>query len=553
MPCGRGRCARRAAFPARPDLRWIRFGGACAVPGVGALLRGGRSPARGTVGGRVLRNSGVRTTDAVVVGAWLAVTVSAYRAPSAASPAQRGDDDLAFAGVGRLAELLRAGEVSPRELVEFYLERIARLDPALNAFRVVYGERALEEADVAAGRLRDGDQAPLLGVPVAVKDQCDVAGDVTLYGTGLIGEPAVEDCEAVRRLRLAGAIPIGKTHMCELALWPFTESAAWGITRNPWRLDRTPGGSSGGSAAAVAGGLAAGAVGGDGGGSIRTPAGCCGVVGIKPQRGRVSLAPLEHDWYGLAVLGPIGRSVLDAALLLDAMSGSDRAPASTFADAARRAPGRLRIGVSREPPRGVRATVEPEVVSAVSETAELLRSLGHEVHEAAPDLGYGIAIDFLARYLRAAFEEVSTVPYPRLLERRTREMARLGRLIRPSVMDRIQAHTPALAARANTVFEQVDVLLTPTFTAPAIEVNRWQGRGALRTILGSGEWVPFCQAWNITGQPAVAIPAGHTTDGLPLSVQLVGRAGDEETLISIASQLEAERPWTHLRPPVRPA
>jgi amidase len=140
--------------------------------------------------------------------------------------------------------------------------------------------------------------------------------------------------------------------MPELGLWPFTESAAWGTTRNPWRLDRTPGGSSGGSAAAVAAGLAAGAVGGDGGGSIRTPAGCCGVVGIKPQRGRVSLSPLEHDWYGLVVLGPIARSVLDAALLLDAMTGPDRAPASAFADAARHAPGRLRVGVWSEPPPG---------------------------------------------------------------------------------------------------------------------------------------------------------------------------------------------------------
>ncbi len=470
----------------------------------------------------------------------------ALRTDSRARPER---DDLAFAGVGRLAELLRAGEVSPRDLVELFLERIARLDPALNAFRVVYAESALREAGVAADRLKDGDRAPLLGVPVAVKDQCDVAGDVTLYGTGLIGEPAGEDCEAVRRLRLAGAIPIGKTHMCELGLWPFTESAAWGVTRNPWRLDRTPGGSSGGSAAAVAAGLAAGAVGGDGGGSIRTPAGCCGVVGIKPQRGRVSLAPLEHDWYGLVVVGPIARSVLDAALLLDAMAAPDRAPDRTFADAARQAPGRLRIGISGKPPPGVRAALSPEMARALTGTAELLRSLGHEVHETAPDLSYEIAIEFLARYLRGTFEEVSSVPYPRLLERRTREMARLGRLIPSSVMDRIQARTPELTARANAVFRQVDVLLTPTFTGPAIEVNRWQGCGALRTILGSGAWVPFSQAWNITGQPAIAIPAGHTTDGLPLSVQLVGRERDEATLISLASQLEAERPWTHLRPP----
>lgn len=272
-----------------------------------------------------------------------------------------------------------------------------------------------------------------------------------------------------------------------------------GRLAEPVALDRTPGGSSGGSAAAVAAGMAAGAIGGDGGGSIRTPAGCCGLVGIKPQRGRVSLAPLRHDWYGLVVLGPLGRSVLDAALLLDAMVDPDRAPARPFAESARKTPDRLRIGVSPKPPAGVRAKLTAEMTESLTETSELLRSLGHDVRERAPELGYGIALDFLARYLRGTYDEVSTIPPPGLLERRTVEMARLGRLISPSLMRRLQAQAPTLAAKANLVFNEVDVLLMPTFTAPAIGVNRWEGCGALRTILGSGGWVPFSQAWNVTG------------------------------------------------------
>ena len=188
--------------------------------------------------------------------------------------------------------MVRAGEVSPRELVELYVERIRRTDPELNAFRIVYEERALAEAEQAAGRLRAGDGRPLLGVPVAVKDNFDVAGDVTTHGTNAYGEPARSDSELVRRLRAAGAIVLGRTHMPELAIFPITESLAWGATRNPWSRDHSPGGSSGGSGAAVAAGLVGAALGGDGGGSIRIPAACCGLFGLKSQRGRVSLAYL---------------------------------------------------------------------------------------------------------------------------------------------------------------------------------------------------------------------------------------------------------------------
>src|SRR5436190_5576319 len=220
-------------------------------------------------------------------------------------------DDLAFAGLAGQADLVRAGAVSPRGLVELCLERIGRLDGALNAFRVVVAERALAEAE----RPRDG---PLRGVPVAVKDDVDVAGELTTHGTGAVRRPARADAEVVRRLRGAGAIVIGKTNLPELALWgAFTESATWGRTANPWDTTRSPGGSSGGSAAAVAAGLVGGALGSDGGASVRVPAACCGLFGLKPERGRIPTAPHAERWHGLMMYGPLTRTVLDAGLLLD--------------------------------------------------------------------------------------------------------------------------------------------------------------------------------------------------------------------------------------------
>ncbi len=224
--------------------------------------------------------------------------------------------DLAFAGVAGQAELLRGGEVSARELVETTVRRIERLDPQLNAFRSVYRERALLEADEAQVSPGSGDERPLLGVPVAIKDNVDVAGDVTTHGTSAYGAPAPEDAEIVARVRAAGAIVVGRTNVPPLCALPATESATFGITRNPWDPDRTPGGSSGGSAAAVA--VAAGmvpfALGSDGAGSIRLPSAYCGLFGLKAQRGRVSLAPLPEHWHGMSVVGWITRSVRDSAL-----------------------------------------------------------------------------------------------------------------------------------------------------------------------------------------------------------------------------------------------
>ena len=261
------------------------------------------------------------------------------------------DESVAFAGAARQAEMVRAGEVSPKELVELSLRRIERYDPTLNAFRKVFAEKALLEAEQAEARLKAGEERPLLGVPIAIKDEVDVAGEVKTIGTDAFSEPAKEDCEMVRRLREAGAIVVGLTLPPEMAICGFTESATYGVTRNPWNLQRTPGGSSGGSASAVAAGLVPIASAGDGAGSIRIPAASCGLFGLKPSRGRVSLAPDLEGWKGLAVNNCLSRSVLDTALFLDIVSGGSREPEAPRApdrpfvesakDVARQAPHRL--------------------------------------------------------------------------------------------------------------------------------------------------------------------------------------------------------------------
>jgi len=456
--------------------------------------------------------------------------------------------DLAFAGIARQAELVRAGEVSPRELVELCLERIARIDPQLNAVRVVFAERALAEADQAEGRRGAGGERPLLGVPILVKDDTDVAGEVTCKGSSAEDRPAEADAEVVRRLRAAGAIVLGKTHVPELMQWPFTESATWGITRNPWALDRSPGGSSGGSASAVAAGLAGAASASDGAGSIRIPASCCALFGLKGQRGRIPTAPYDISWQGLTHVGCVTRSVRDTALWWDVVADRFETDApGTWTEAAACEPGRLRIACATNNP--LFAPLAPEQRAAFEETIELLRSLGHAVERVKVPYTDLLA-DLVPRYLRGIAEDADATAHPRRLERRTRAMARMGRMLPDAVVERARMHEAATAERLNRLLADHDVLMTPGTAGLPLLIGRYEGRGALWTFNGSGRYTPYTPAWNITGQPAASVPAGFTPGGVPLAVQLVGRPRDEATLFALSAQLEAARPWADRRPPL---
>lgn len=467
-----------------------------------------------------------------------------------------GVEEIAFAGAARQAEMIRNGEISPTELVRLYLERIERLDPQLNAFRVVFAERALLEAEQAEARLKGGEERPLLGVPIAIKDETDVAGEINTHGTDAFTEPARADSEMVRRLREAGAIIIGLTLLPELAICGFTESATYGVTRNPWDPQRSPAGSSGGSAAAVAAGLAPIASAGDGGGSIRLPAASCGLFGLKPQRGRVSLAPALEYWNGLAVNGCVSRTVLDTALWLDVVSGGSQEPGAPppperpFVESARTPPGKLRVATSTLAPRAAApATVSDLVKAAVADAGEVLASLGHEVSQRDPDWG-GVGNNITPRFLRGVSESVAEVPHPERLERRTRGFGRLGTLLPDALFERALKGREADARRINALFDSHDVLVTPVMGGTAIPIRRWEGRSALHTVLGMSRVYPFCIPWNHLGNPAMSVPTGIADDGLPLAVQIIGRPGDESTLLSLAAQIEAERPWAGRRPPI---
>jgi amidase len=466
-------------------------------------------------------------------------------------------EEIAFAGAARQAEMVRSGEVSPTELVQLCLDRIGRHDHQLNSFRKVFAERALLEAEQAEARRSAGDERPLLGVPIAIKDEVDVAGEVKTFGTDAFSEPAKADSEIVRRLREAGAIVIGLTLLPEMAICGFTESATYGVTRNPWDLQHTPGGSSGGSAAAVAAGLVPIASAGDGAGSIRIPAASCGLFGLKPSRGRVSLAPELEGWHGLAVLGCLSRNVLDTALWLDVVSGGSREaeapspPERPFVESAKTTPGKLRVAYSTLAPRAAAPpTVSDDVKRAVADAAELLRSLGHEVSQRDPDWG-GIGNNIAARFLGGIADTVAEVPHPERLERRTRGFGRLGGVLPRGLYERAVGEGRAVdAARVNAIFETCDVLVTPVMGGSALPVRRWEGRGALRTAIGMGRFYPYCVPWNHLGNPAMSIPWGFDAKGLPLAFQAIGRPGDEATLLSLAAQLEAERPWADKRPPI---
>jgi amidase len=454
-------------------------------------------------------------------------------------------DELAFAGALRQAEMIRRGDVSSRELVELYLDRIERLDPELNAFRTVMAERALADAQQADARRGAGDERPLLGVPIAVKDTQDIAGEVTTWGTAAHGGPAERDDDFVSRLRAAGAVVLGKTNLPEQAIMGTTEGPAFGVTRNPWDTDRTPGGSSGGSAAAVAAGLCAAATGSDGAGSIRIPASCCGLVGLKPQRGRISLAPLDDHWYGLSVAGFLTRDVADTALLLDVTA--QRTAERPFSQPAGETGARLRVAVSFKTPMPP-SSAGGEVRGAIEAVADRLRGLGHEVSERDPE--YGRASDSATvRYLSGIAQDAERFPRRERLQRRTRGFVRMGRVIPSALLERARRDEARHAARINELFREYDVLLTPVSIRSPVGAAEWEGMGATRTLLGMANIYPFTAIWNMTGQPAISIPAPPSSDGLPIGAQLIGPPEGEARLLALAAQLEGELGWAGRRPP----
>jgi len=459
------------------------------------------------------------------------------------------------AGLQAQARALAEGETSSAELVSACLDRIEETQGTLNAFRCVRDEAARQEAEECDRRIAAGERAPLLGVPVAIKDDTDIAGEETRFGCAGAFEPVAEDSEVVSRLRGAGAVVVGKTTTSEIGQWPFSEGPGFGITRNPWDLGHTPGGSSGGAAAAVAAGLVAGAIGSDGAGSVRIPAAWCHLVGIKPQRGRISTWPHPEAFRGLTCLGPLTRTVADAALMLDVAAGNrdgDRhrpePPVGTYLDAARETPGRLRIALSTAIPfSGAPAKLDPEIRSAAERMGAVLEGLGHEVEEADPAYGM-VGASFMPRSMSGIREWVDRIADPGELDPRTHHNAKVGRLLSGPALAAARALERPIRSRIGKIFDRFDVVLAPTTAKPALPIGAAVGLGNWETdrlIVGA---CPYAWPWNVIGWPGVNVPAGLTAGGLPIGVQLLGPGNSERLLISLAAELEAEERWHERRP-----
>lgn len=446
------------------------------------------------------------------------------------APLTPDDQAITRLSATEMARLVRARELDPVELIDATLRRIDAVEPQLHAFAKVMAESARVEAG-ALRRRGDLDALPLAGVPVAVKDNVEIAGEPVTHGSRATSrQPAAEDALLVRRLRDAGAVVVGRTVMPELAAWPFTEPEAFEAPRNPWDTGRTPGGSSGGSAVAVAAGMAALAVASDGGGSIRVPAACCGLVGFKPAPGVVPLpGGRDQHWYGLSAFGSLARTVEDAALGVDVMAG-------THAYRDPLPPGRpLRIAVSsRHPVFGAR--LGREVRAALDATADSLAAAGHAVERVDPRYPM-LPTQFTSRWMAGIAEDAEGLDADRL-ESRTRAMVRRGRRAQRRVQP---AASSAFAGEARRLFARHDVLLAPITAGPPVRIGTWRGRGWLPTMLGVARWMGYANLWNVAGAAAVAVPAGADRDGLPIGLQLVGPAGSEPVLLSVAAQLSSLR------------
>lgn len=460
--------------------------------------------------------------------------------------------ELAFLSAVEQAQLVRDGEVSSVELVELYLNRIARLDPQLNAFVTVRGEEALADARAADDAPRN---APFHGVPIAIKDLTATAGIRTTYSSRAYASFVPDfDTAVARRLRAAGFVILGKTNTPEFGTTAFTESDLNGATRNPWNADLTPGGSSGGAAAALAAGLVPVAQGSDGGGSIRIPASCCGVFGLKPSRGRVSAAPFT-SLEGLSTSGPLSRSVADAAHLLDVLAGYEPGdpywappPERPFAEEALEPPDTLRVAVTSLPP--VDTPVDPACVEALTSAAALLAELGHDVTEATPLWNEpGLEHTFIAVWqVGPALHPVEDLGLLTPLNRGLLESASGS-----SAADyaRAVARLQVVARRTVAFWQDYDVVLTPTLALPPVPIG-WQEEvaGAKEQLLRNTVFTPFTAIANLTGLPAVSLPLHWTADGLPIGVQAIGPPAGDALLLRLAAQVEETRPWAERRPPL---
>ncbi|NGO72227.1 amidase [Streptomyces boncukensis] len=469
-----------------------------------------------------------------------------------------GPTAVSTAGLAAQAAALASGEVSSRALTERALDRIAAAQPTLNAFRVVRDQAAPAEAEAADRALERGERRPLLGVPVAVKDDTDVAGEPTAFGCAGDFPRKTADAEAVRRLRAAGAVVVGKTNSPELGQWPFTEGRAFGVTRNPWNPDYTPGGSSGGAAAAVAAGLVPAALGSDGAGSVRIPAAWTGLIGVKPQRGRISTWPDPEAFNGITVFGTLTRTVRDAALLLEAVGGNapgdlHRPPYVDVRAAVGRDPGRLRIALStRMAFTATPKRLHPVVESAVRRVADRLAALGHAVEEADPSYG-PIGLTFVPRATSGLREWAARVPDPELLDPRTRQAVRTGRLLGGPVLHAARAAEGPLRRYVGRIFRRYDVVLAPTTATPPPRVGALAELSGWRTDRTMIAHCPYAWPWNVLGWPGVSVPAGMAAPApgarpLPLGAQLLGPADSEPLLLSLAAQLEADQRWSERWP-----
>jgi len=436
----------------------------------------------------------------------------------------------------QIARAVRRGDTTATQVVADHLERIAVTDPSLEAFRVVRAGEALTEAE----KVDEQDELanlPLAGVPVAVKENTAVAGLPTWSGSAAARSKAVaeEDHEIVRRLRGAGAIVVGVTKMPEMGLWATTDDAE-GATRNPWDLDRTPGGSSGGSAAAVAAGLVPMAQGNDGLGSIRIPAACCGLVGLKPGKGVVPAQLGIDDWFGLVENGVLTTTVADAALGFSVLAG--RAPVKLVE------PGKLRVGVSvRSPVAGVKPD-EPNR-SAVSAAAKLLVGLGHDTVGAEPTYPTKLGLIATATWFAAAYREADAQGLDlKALQPRTRRHIKLGKVMWNRGYVR-QEQRDAWREQSIKFFadRQIDVLLMPALAATPPPAGGHATGSWRRNMLTNMRYAPYGAPWNLAGLPAIVVPVGTRPDGLPLAVQLVGPPESELLLLSIAGQFEMANPW----------